>query len=101
LRITPGSIIYAEKIEPEAGDIVICDTGTAGRCYTGRFVRGDGFRVLIEIAGHEWIITPKVVLVVVQISDPEPKKQPRQGAVRKADIDRALSEIEWLSGGGS
>lgn len=68
LRITLGSIIYAKKIEPEAGDIVVCDTGTTGRCHIGRFVRGDGFRVLLEDSKGQWIITPKTVLVVHHIA---------------------------------
>lgn len=70
LRITLGSFIYAKAIKPEAGDIVVCDTGTTGRCSIGRFVRGDGFRVLLEDSkGQRWIITPKAILVVHGIAE--------------------------------
>lgn len=67
MRITQNSRIYAKEINPQAGDIVICPAA-ASRIFIGRFIRGDGFRVLMDMPdGERRIIVTQTVLVVHSI----------------------------------
>lgn len=72
LRIKKGAIVYAKSVKPQAGDMIVCPVeGFRGEMNVtiGRFIRGDGFRLLMEIPGRtERILVAKDVFVVHSIA---------------------------------
>jgi hypothetical protein len=70
LNINARSVLFANRLEPEPSDIVICyPANQTGKMIIGRFLKRVGQRVLLELpSGLSSFVLSQTVLVVMAIA---------------------------------